>query len=76
MNEVTKILQAAGSGAAAEHVTERLLPLVYDELRQLAAHKMASERAGHTLQPTALVHQARLRKELAATLPRSVAVPR
>jgi len=38
-----------------------LLPLVYDELRKLAAHKMANEAAGHTLQPTALVHEAWLR---------------
>lgn len=38
-----------------------LLPIVYDELRHLAAHKMASEAAGHTLQPTALVHEAWLR---------------
>jgi RNA polymerase sigma factor (TIGR02999 family) len=40
---------------------ERLLPLVYDELRKLAAQKMAHEAAGHTLQPTALVHEAWLR---------------
>jgi RNA polymerase sigma factor (TIGR02999 family) len=40
---------------------EELLPLVYDELRRLAAHRMANEVAGHTLQPTALVHEAWLR---------------
>ena len=40
---------------------EELLPLVYDELRKLAAHKMASEAPGQTLQPTALVHEAWLR---------------
>ena len=40
---------------------DRLLPLVYDELRQLAAQKMANEPSGHTLQPTALVHEAYLR---------------
>ena len=40
---------------------EELLPLVYEELRKLAAHKMANEPAGHTLQPTALVHEAWLR---------------
>jgi RNA polymerase sigma factor (TIGR02999 family) len=40
---------------------EKLLPLVYDELRRLAAHKMAHEAPGHTLQPTALVHEAWLR---------------
>jgi RNA polymerase sigma factor (TIGR02999 family) len=41
--------------------TEQLLPLVYAELRRLAAHKMAGENAGHTLQPTALVHEAWLK---------------
>src|SRR5574341_171482 len=59
MNEVTRILQDIQRGdakAAAE-----LLPLVYDELRKIAAHKMAGEAAGHTLQPTALVHEAWLR---------------
>jgi RNA polymerase sigma factor (TIGR02999 family) len=59
MSEVTRILEAIEQGqpkAAGE-----LLPLVYDELRRLATHKMASERAGHTLQPTALVHEAWLR---------------
>ena len=59
MNEVTRILERAQQGdpkAAGE-----LLPLVYDELRLLAAHKMASEAPGHTLQPTALVHEAFLR---------------
>lgn len=59
MSEATRILEAAGRGdpqAAAE-----LLPLVYQELRQLAAHKMARENPGHTLQPTALVHEAWLR---------------
>src|SRR5438094_1203407 len=40
---------------------EELLPLVYDELRKLAAHKMANEAPGQTLQPTALVHEAWLR---------------
>jgi RNA polymerase sigma factor (TIGR02999 family) len=59
MNEVTRILNAVESGdtnAAAE-----LLPLVYDELRQLAASRLASEIPGQTLQPTALVHEAYLR---------------
>src|SRR5437762_11045614 len=41
--------------------TEQLLPLVYAELRRLAAHKMAGENPGHTLQPTALVHEAWLK---------------
>jgi len=59
MSDVTQLLQAASGGdprAAAE-----LLPLVYDELRRLAAHRLAGERNGHTLQPTALVHEAWLR---------------
>src|SRR5262245_5373437 len=59
MPDVTRLLDAAASGdrkAAAE-----LLPLVYDELRKLAAAKMASESPGHTLNPTALVHEAYLR---------------
>jgi RNA polymerase sigma factor (TIGR02999 family) len=43
------------------HAVEELLPLVYDELRKLAAHKMAGEAPGQTLQPTALVHEAWLR---------------
>jgi len=54
MSDVTQLLQAASAGdsrAAAE-----LLPLVYDELRRLAAHRLASEHSNHTLQPTALVH--------------------
>jgi RNA polymerase sigma factor (TIGR02999 family) len=56
---VTRILSAIeqGDGQAAEE----LLPLVYQELRQLAAHKMAQEKPGQTLQPTALVHEAYLR---------------
>ena len=59
MNEVTRILDAIGQGDAK--AAEELLPLVYDELRRLAAHKMAGEAPGHTLQPTALVHEAWLR---------------
>ncbi len=59
MSDVTHILAAvrAGDDAAAE----RLFELVYAELRQVAAQKMAGESAGHTLQPTALVHEAWLR---------------
>jgi RNA polymerase sigma factor (TIGR02999 family) len=59
MSDVTQILSAIEAGdpkAAAE-----LLPLVYDELRKLAAARMAEERADHTLQPTALVHEAYVR---------------
>src|ERR1051326_1187107 len=59
MSEVTRILSALEHGdprAAAQ-----LLPLVYDELRRLAAARLADEPSGNTLQPTALVHEAYLR---------------
>ena len=46
MNKVTKILRAAESGEAAENVTEKLLPLIYEELRRLAAHQMAGHHNG------------------------------
>jgi RNA polymerase sigma factor (TIGR02999 family) len=59
MNEVTRILSALEQGDP--HAAEQLLPLVYKELRKLAAQKMAQEAPGHTLQPTALVHEAYLR---------------
>jgi RNA polymerase sigma factor (TIGR02999 family) len=59
MNEVTRILSAIEQGDP--HAAEQLLPLVYDELRRLAAEKMAQERPGQTLQATALVHEAYLR---------------
>ena len=59
MSDVTRILEAAQNGDPT--AAEQLLPLVYDELRRVAAHKMANEAAGHTLQPTALVHEAWLR---------------
>src|SRR5664280_2700909 len=59
MEPVTQVLQAVGAGE--EHAAEKLLPLVYEELRKLAAHKMAQEAPGQTLQPTALVHEAWLR---------------
>src|SRR6266481_4995637 len=59
MSDVTQILQAVERGdVKAAH---ELLPLVYNELRRLAAYRMANEAAGHTLQPTALVHEAWLR---------------
>ena len=57
--DVTRILQAAQDGDLK--AAEELLPLVYDELRKLAAAKMAQERPNQTLQPTALVHEAWLR---------------
>ena len=59
MSEVTLILERVQQGDPK--AAEELLPLVYDELRRLAAHKMAHERPGQTLQPTALVHEAWLR---------------
>jgi len=59
VNDVTRSLNAIQSEDAKS--AEELLPLVYDELRRIAAHKMASEAPGHTLQPTALVHEAWLR---------------
>ena len=59
MSDITLILQAVGRGE--KQASEELLPLVYDELRQLAAARMAREAAGHTLQPTALVHEAWMR---------------
>jgi RNA polymerase sigma factor (TIGR02999 family) len=59
MSEVTRILSAIAQGDP--HAASQLLPLVYDELRQLAAQKLAHESSGQTLQPTALVHEAYLR---------------
>ena len=59
MSDVTRILGRIQTGDA--HAAEELLPLVYNELRKLAAHKLASEAPGQTLQPTALVHEAWLR---------------
>src|SRR5262249_47613713 len=59
MSEVTRILSAIEQGDP--RAAELLLPLVYDELRQLAAQRLAREKPGHTLQATALVHEAYLR---------------
>lgn len=59
MSDVTRILSGAEPGDP--RAAEELLPLVYEELRKLAAHRMANEAPGHTLQPTALVHEAWLR---------------
>ncbi len=59
MSNVTQILAAIEHGDAS--AADQLLPLVYEELRKLAAHKMANEAAGQTLQPTALVHEAWMR---------------
>lgn len=59
MHPVTQILQAIDQGDP--HAAEQLLPLVYDELRKLAAQRLAEEKPGQTLQATALVHEAYLR---------------
>ncbi len=59
MNEVTRVLSAIEGGDL--HAAEQLLPLVYQELRQLAAQKLAQEKPGQTLEATALVHEAYLR---------------
>ena len=59
MSEVTRILSAIEHGDA--HAAEQLLPLVYDELRELATQRLAQERPSQTLQATALVHEAYLR---------------
>jgi RNA polymerase sigma factor (TIGR02999 family) len=59
MSEVTRILSAIEQGDA--HAAEQLLPLVYEELRKLAAQKLAQEKPGQTLEATALVHEAYLR---------------
>jgi len=59
MSEVTRILSAIEQGEP--HAAEQLLPLVYDELRKLAAQRLAQEKPGQTLDATALVHEAYLR---------------
>jgi RNA polymerase sigma factor (TIGR02999 family) len=59
MNDVTQVLDALARGDAC--AADRLLPLVYDELRALAAQRLAQEQPGQTLQATALVHEAYLR---------------
>ena len=59
MSDVTRILSQMESGVPL--AAEKLLPLVYDELRKLAAAKLAHEKPGQTLQATALVHEAYLR---------------
>jgi RNA polymerase sigma factor (TIGR02999 family) len=59
VNDVTRLLSAMDQGDA--HAADQLLPLVYDELRSLAAHKLAQEKPGQTLNATALVHEAYVR---------------
>ncbi len=58
MTDVSQLLNALSQGDP--HAASRLLPLVYDELRKLAAQRLAQEQPGQTLQPTALVHEAYL----------------
>ena len=59
MSDITRVLQAVGRGEGK--AADELLPMVYEELRRLAAARMAHEAAGQTLQPTAVVHEAWLR---------------
>jgi len=59
IHEITRLLDEAGQGQS--QVAAGLLPLVYEELRKLAAHRMTAERSDHTLQATALVHEAYIR---------------
>src|ERR1700740_1458460 len=68
MNDGTRILSAIDQGDP--HAAEKLLPLVYEELRKLAAARMAGEAPGNTLNPTALVHEAYLRLIRGAGAPR------
>jgi RNA polymerase sigma factor (TIGR02999 family) len=68
MADVTRILDAIDRGDP--HAAEQLLPLVYDELRRLAAQKLAREKPGQTLEATALVHEAYLRLVDAEMTPR------
>ena len=74
MTEVTRILSAIERGDP--HAAEQLLPLVYDELRKLAAQKLAQEKPGQTLQATALVHEAYLRLVASGNPPQSAAPAR
>ena len=69
-HEVTRLLAACKEGDRDAYA--ELMPLVYDELRRIAARRLRQERGGHTLQPTALVHEAWLRLGEAVGLPREV----
>jgi RNA polymerase sigma factor (TIGR02999 family) len=69
MSDVTRILSAIEQGEP--HAAEQLLPLVYDELRKLAAQRLALEKPGHTLEATALVHEAYIRLVTPAKSPPS-----
>jgi RNA polymerase sigma factor (TIGR02999 family) len=68
MSDVTRILSAIEQGDPS--AAEQLLPLVYEELRKLAAHKLAREKPGQTLEATALVHEAYLRLVAVAERPK------
>ena len=59
MNNITQIIEAVAAGKAS--ATDDLLPVIYSDLKRLAMAKLASEQVGHTLQPTALVHEAYMR---------------
>jgi len=74
MTEVTRILSAIEQGDP--HAAEQLLPLVYDELRKLAAQKLAHEKPGQTLQATALVHEAYIRLVASGNSPQPAAQAR
>ena len=67
MSEVTRILRGAQLGDSA--AKDELLPLIYDELRKLAAAKMAREQPGQTLQPTALVHERKVQSAITTWIP-------
>jgi RNA polymerase sigma factor (TIGR02999 family) len=58
-DEITRLLEAAGGGDSA--ALDRLFPIVYDQLRRMADRRLRAERAGHTLNPTGLVHEAYLK---------------
>ena len=70
MSEITQLLVAVEQGDS--HAAAQLLPLVYDELRRLAAAQMARERPGQTIDATALVHEAYLRLVGVGEEPRSL----
>src|SRR5262245_38521972 len=74
MTEVTRILSAIEQGDS--HAVEQLLPLVYDELRKLAAQRLAQEKPGQTLQATALVHEAYIRLVASGNSPQPAAQAR
>src|SRR5438128_3692455 len=74
MKDITRILSAIEQGNL--HAAEELLPLVYDELRKLAAAKLTQEKPGQTLQATALVHEAYIRLVASGASPQPAAPAR